>query len=198
MRPVFILILTSLLAGCVTSSPQSALFKAEYPQRLDIRQHSVYQFKTKPISASGESYRGSGNLTTLFRVSNEDASVLQLRFNYPAKSLDAVSLDTRNRILDKHTFALLDESASASASEGEYFYLTKDGQLMQKNRNCTPDMSVGCQWWIHNLFITRNGDMAVHYEKRSAVVLFLLLPAYGSNEYLEIFSKVAATADLTV
>jgi len=198
MRSFLILLLTSLLAGCVTSSPQKTLFKAEYPQRLDIRQHNVYQFKTRPIVSSGESYRGSGDLTELFRVSNKNASMLQLRFDYPERSLEVVSLDAHNTVLDKHIFSLLDESASGpSDSEGEYFYLTKDGQLMQKTRNCTPDMSVGCQWWIHNLFITRNGDMAVHYENGSAVVLFLLLPAYGSHEYLEIFSKVSPLSDVT-
>ena len=68
---------------------------------------------------------------------------------------------------------------------------------MQKTRNCTPDMSVGCHWWIHNLFITRHGDMALQYGNGSAVMLFLLFPAYGSNKYLEIFSKVSPVSDVT-
>ncbi|WP_313109669.1 hypothetical protein [Atlantibacter sp.] len=190
MRFISTIILSSLLAGCVISSPQKAQYKAEYSHRQDIRQHTVYKFNTKPISPSGKSYRGSGNLTTLFKLSDKNASKIQLRFDYPAKSLEAVSLDAQDKILDKQTFTLLDKSADKpSDSQMNYFYLTKDGQLVYKTRNCTPDMSIGCQWWAHSLFITRNGDMAVHYENGSAVMLFLILPAYGSNEYLEIFSK---------
>ncbi len=81
MRVLFALLLSSLLAGCITSSPQKALYKAEYPHRQDIRQHNVYQFKTTPIKASGERYRGAGDLAVLFGVSNQNASTLQLRFN---------------------------------------------------------------------------------------------------------------------
>ncbi len=198
MRVLFALLLTSLLAGCITSSPQKALYKAEYPHRQDIRQQNVYQFKTTPIKASGERYRGAGDLAVLFGVSHQNASTVQLRFNYPAKSLEAVSLDAANKTIRKETFILLDESApKPSRPETNYFYLTKDGQLVQKSRNCTPDMSVGCQWWNHMLFITRNGDMAVHYENGSAVLLFLVFPGYGSHDYLEIFSKVSPVTDVT-
>lgn len=198
VRVLFVLLLSSLLVGCITSSPQKALYKAEYPHRQDIRQKNVYQFKTTPIKASGERYWGAGELTQLFRVNDKDASTVQLRFNYPAKSLEAVSLDAANRTLSKETFILLDESApKPSSPETNYFYLTKDGQLVHKIRNCTPDMSVGCQWWNHRLFITRNGDMAVHYENGSAVLLFLVFPGYGSHDYLEIFSKVSPVANVT-
>ena len=198
MRVLFALLLSSLLAGCITSSPQKALYKAEYPHRQDIRQQNVYQFKTTPIKASGKRYRGAGDLAVLFGVSHQNASTVQLRFNYPAKSLEAVSLDAANKTIRKETFILLDESApKPSRPETNYFYLTKDGQLVQKSRNCTPDMSVGCQWWNHRLFITRNGDMAVHYENGSAVLLFLVFPGYGSHDYLEIFSKVSPVADVT-
>ncbi|MEH4694202.1 hypothetical protein PO377_11715 [Atlantibacter hermannii] len=46
-------IFSFLLCGCVISSPQKAQYKTEYSHRQDIRQHNVYKFNTKPISASG-------------------------------------------------------------------------------------------------------------------------------------------------
>jgi len=190
-------IFSFLLCGCVISSPQKAQYKTEYSHRQDIRQHNVYKFNTKPISASGKAYRGSGNLTSLFKLSDSNASRVQLLFDYAAKSLKAVSLDANDKILDKQTFILLDESMAKPSDSGiNYFYLTKDGQLVNKTRNCTPDMSIGCQWWNYSLFITHSGDMAVHYENGSAVVLFLILPAYGSKEYLEIFSKASPVSDI--
>jgi hypothetical protein len=39
--------------------------------------------------------------------------------------------------------------------------------------------------------------MALQYGNGSAVMLFLLFPAYGSNKYLEIFSKVSPVSDVT-
>lgn len=65
-----------------------------------------------------------------------------------------------------------------------------------RNRLVQADMSIGCQWWNYSLFITHSGDMAVHYENGSAVVLFLILPAYGSKQYLEIFSKASPVSDI--
>jgi hypothetical protein len=191
MPQFFILILTLLLTGCA-SSPQQAQYKAEYPVRQDMRKQSIYQFQTKPIKSSGARYWGSGNLAELFYVSDDQASTLEMRFNYPARSLQVSSRDPHNNILRQRTFILLDESAAKpSDSKTGYVYLTKDGQLSRKTKNCTPDMSVGCQWWNHTIFLTRQGDLAVNYESGGAVLMFLVLPLYGSNEYFEVFPKVS-------
>lgn len=190
MRKLLPLLLTLLLAGCVISSPQKAQYNAEYSNRQDIRTQSVYRFITKPVKPSGENYWGAGDLPQLFYVTSDNAAVVELRFNYPAKSLLITSLDGQNNVLEKKTFALLDESASKpSDPKFSYFYLTKDGELMMKYHNCTPDMSVGCRWFEHRIFITRNTDLAVQYESGSAGMAFLLIPFYGSQKYFEVFPR---------
>ena len=191
MRQFFMLILTLLLAGCARS-PQQAQYNAEYPVRQDMRKQSVYQFQTKPITPSGARYWGAGNLAELFYVSDDQASTLEMRFNYPARSLLVTSRDPQTNIVRQRTFILLDESvAKPSDSQTGYMYLTKDGQLLRKAKNCTPDMSVGCQWWNHTVFLTRKGDLAVNYESGGAALMFLVLPLYGSKEYLEVFPNVS-------
>ncbi|MEJ5064761.1 hypothetical protein WH279_14770 [Erwinia sp. MYb375] len=198
MRTLLAVTLTALLAGCVTTPSQKAQFNAEYPHRQDIRQQSVYHFMTKPVSASGKKYWGSDNVAELFYVSDNAASMLQLRFNYPGRSVEVSSLDTHQKTLRKRTFALLDESAAKpSNADADYLVLTKGGQLMKKTRNCTPDMSVGCRWWNHTIFITRHADMAVHYEEGGAGLIFLIFPFYDSSEYLRIFQKVTPAPGLT-
>lgn len=190
MRRLLAPLMTLLLVGCAISSPQKEQYKAEYNNRQDVRAQNVYRFKTQPIKPSGEKYWGAGDLAQLFYVSDDKASVLELRFNYPAKSLRVASLDPQNNVLREKTYSLLDESAAKPADPNTgYVYLTKDGELMRKVRNCTPDMSVGCQWWNHRLFITRSADLAVQYEKGGAGLAFLVIPVYGASEYLEIFPK---------
>jgi len=104
------------------------------------------------------------------------------------------SLDAQNRTLREETYALLDESAAKPSDvESRYFFLTKEGVLLTKFKNCTPDMSVGCRWQERTLFITRNGDMAVQLASGTAGMAFLVIPFYGSEKYLEIFPKVSGT-----
>lgn len=195
MRQSFPLILILLLAGCVSSS-QHAQYKTEHPVRQDIRKQSVYQFQTKPTKPSGEKYWGAGDLADLFYVNDDKAATLEMRFNFPARSLQVSSRDAKDNILRQQLFNLLDESAAKpSDSQTNYVYLTKDGQLLRKVKNCTPDMSVGCQWRNHTIFLTRGGDLAVNYESGGAALMFLVLPLYGSKEYLEIFPKVSSVSD---
>lgn len=193
MRTPLILLLTLLLTGCVISSPQKALYNAEYPHRQDIRQQNVYRFTTKPVTPGGEKYWGAGDLAQLFYVSDDKATTVELRFSYPGKSLHVASLDTQNHVLRERTFILLDESAAKPANKDiDYFFLTKEGELKTSWRSCIPDMSVGCSWGGHTLFITRNTDLAVQYETGGAYLMFLVFPAYGSRKYLEIFPQAPA------
>ena len=191
MRGLLVLLVTLLLGGCVISSPQRAQYKEEYGNRQDIRTHTVYRFMTKPVRPSGEEYWGAANLAEFFYVDDKNATRVELRFNYAANTVDVASLDAQNTVLRKRTIVLLDESAAKPAdTEDVYLTLTRDGELTKKVRSCKPDMSVGCQWWNHKLFITRSGDLAVQYEKGGTGLIFLLVPAYGSTEYLEIYPKV--------
>ena len=189
MRTLLALLMTVSLTGCI-SSPQGAQYDTEYAKHQDIRSQSVYRFKAKAIKPSGERYWGSNDLAELFYVTSEAAAVVKLRFNYPAKTMQATSLDAQNNVLRQTTFILLDESApKPSNPEDRYFYLTPKGELLSKSRNCTPDMSVGCQWRNHQLFITHNGNLAAQYDTGAAGMAFLVFPMYGSNKYLEIFPK---------
>jgi hypothetical protein len=189
MRTLLALLITVSLSGCI-SSPQGAQYAAEYANHQDIRSQSVYRFNTKAIKPSGESYWGSNDLAQLFYVSSEKAAVVKLRFNYPDKTVQATSLDAQNNVLRQTTFILLDESAEKpSDPEALYFYLTPKGELLRKTRNCTPDMSVGCQWYNHQVFITHSGNLATQYETGAAGMAFLVFPMYGSQKYLEIFPK---------
>ncbi|MCU6668735.1 hypothetical protein M8013_08235 [Enterobacteriaceae bacterium H4N4] len=191
MRQLSVLGLVLLLSGCVVSSPQQSQFQAEYPNRQDIRSHSVYQFKTTPLKPGGDEYKGTDDLAQLFYVSSKSAATVELRFNYPAKSLQATSRDAQNNTLSQQTWTLLDESAAKpSDPERQYLWLTKDGVLRTKYKNCTPDMSVGCRWVERDMFITRSGDMAVQYAEGSAGMAFLVIPFYGSQKYLGVFPKV--------
>ncbi|QMV51187.1 hypothetical protein [Ewingella americana] len=184
------LLLVLLLAGCSISAPQNAQYKKEYSARQDIRKQSLYQFMTKPVAAGGGRYWGSGDLAALFSVMDKQATSLELRFNYPAKSLEVSSRDAQNKTLRSKAFRLLDESAAKPAdADNGYFYLTKDGQLVKNTRNCTPDMSVGCRWWNTKIFITGNGNLAVQHEEGGAGMMFLMIPVYGSNANFEVFPK---------
>jgi len=190
MRALVATMLAFLLTGCFTSSPQKTQFKAEYPARQDIRQKNEYRFTIKPTKPADARYWGSDDLAELFYVADTQATTLTLHFNFPAKSLQVSSQDPDNKIRRQTTFMLLDESAEKpSDTDLRYMYLTKDGRLLRKTRSCKPDMSVGCQWWIHTIFITRNGDMAVSYEKGGTGLVFLVIPLYSSSEYLQIFNK---------
>jgi hypothetical protein len=185
MRLVLTLVLTSLLAGCVVDSPQKAQYNAEYPHRQDIRRQTVYQFMTKPVTKES---KGSDDLAEFFHVREDRATRVELRFNYPAHLVEISALDENRRVLRKTTVALLDESAAdPSDREADYFYLTKDGTLLRKSKNCTPDMSVGCRWDVHTAFLTQKGDLAVQYENGSAGLFFLVVPFYGSSKYLNVF-----------
>lgn len=53
MRQLSVLFCLLLLTGCVVSSPQKAQFNAEYPNRQDIRSHTLYRFMTKPLKPGG-------------------------------------------------------------------------------------------------------------------------------------------------
>ncbi|MGY5956392.1 Lipoprotein [Kosakonia sp. BK9b] len=194
MRSVLILLLAGLLAGCEVSSPQKAQYNAEYENRQDIHTQNVYRFKAQPLKSSGKKYWGAGNLAELFYVNADNTAVVELHFNYPAKSLDTVSRDAQNTLLRERTWHLLDESASKPADpEANYLYLTKDGRLLRQKRHCTPDMGVGCQWHNYELFITRHGDLMVQYASGGAGLAFLILPVYSSYQYVEIFPKVQTT-----
>lgn len=195
MRQLSVLLCLLLLAGCVVSSPQKAQFNAEYPNRQDIRNHTVYRFMTKPLKPGGGKYYGSNDLAETLYVRADNAVTVELRFNYPARTLQVKSLDGQNRTLREETYVLLDESAAKpSDPESLYFFLTKDGVLLTKYKNCTPDMSVGCRWLERTLFITRNGDMAVQLADGTAGLAFLVIPFYGSKKYLEIFPQAAGKA----
>lgn len=192
MRQLSVLGLVLLLSGCVVSSPQKSQYQAEYPNRQDIRSHSLYRFVTTPLKPGGDEYRGADDLAQLFHVSKKTAATVELRFNYPAKSLQATSRDAQNNTLGQQTWILLDESsAKPSDPQSDYFWLTKDGVLRTHYKNCTPDMSVGCRWVEREMFITRNGDMAVQYAEGSAGMAFLVIPFYGSQKYLGIFPKAS-------
>lgn len=192
MRQLSVLLFILFLSGCVVSSPQKSQYNAEYPNRQDIRAHSVYRFKVTPLKPGGDEYKGVDDLAQLFYVRSDTAATVELRFNYPAKVVQATSLDAQNHPLQQRTWALLDESAAKpSDPESDYFWLTKEGVLVKKYKNCTPDMSVGCRWIERTLFITRNGDLGVQLADGSAGMAFLLIPFYGSEKYLGIFPKVA-------
>lgn len=194
MRKLMVLLVAALLAGCGSSSPQQTQYETEYSQRQDIRKQSVYRFATKPMKPSGEKYWGAGDLAQLFYVIDAKATVIELAFNYPAKTLLATARDAQNNMLKEQTYILLAKSDAAPAGENvRYIYLTKDGELAKKTKNCTPDMSVGCQWWNYRLFITRSADLAVQYEQGGAGLAFLVIPMHGSNKYLEIFPKAAGS-----
>jgi len=194
MRQLSVLCSLLLLSGCVVSSPQKSQYQAEYPNRQDIRSHSLYRFVTTPLKPGGDEYKGTDDLALLFYVSSKNAATVELRFNYPAKTLQATSLDAQNNALSQQTWALLDESAAKPTdSNSRHFWLTKDGVLRTQYKNCTPDMSVGCRWVDREMFITRSGDMAVQYAEGSAGMVFLVIPFYGSQKYLGIFPKVAGT-----
>ncbi|MEQ4451592.1 MULTISPECIES: hypothetical protein [Kosakonia] len=189
MHRILTLLLSVLLAGCI-SSPQKAQYNAEYANRQDIRAHEVYRFMTKPVKSSGEKYWGAGDLAELLYVVDDKAAVVELRFNYPAKSMQVTARDAQNKVLRERTFILMDEAASKPAdSDIRYFYLTKEGELATTSRNCTPDMSAGCRWWNYKLFITHNADLAVQYEHGAAGLAFLVFPMYSSSQNLEIFPK---------
>ncbi len=194
MRQLSVLLCLLLLTGCVVSSPQKAQFNAEYPNRQDIRSHTVYRFMTKPLQPGGGKYYGANDLAETLYVRADNAAMVELRFNYPGRSLQVKSLDAQNRTLRDETYALLDESAAKpSDAESRYFFLSKEGVLLTKFKNCTPDMSVGCRWQDRTLFITRSGDMAVQLASGTAGMAFLVIPFYGSEKYLEIFPKVSGT-----
>ena len=190
MRQLSLLLCLLLLTGCVVNAPQKAQFNAEYPNRQDIRHHAVYRFMTKPLKPGGGKYYGANDLAETLYVRADNAAMVELRFNYPGRSLQVKSLDAQNRTLREETYALLDESAAKPSDvESRYFFLTKEGVLLTKHKNCTPDMSVGCRWQDRTLFITRKGDMAVQLAKGGAGMAFLGIPLYGSQKYLEIFPK---------
>lgn len=190
MRKLSALIIMGLLTGCSVNTPQKAQYNAEYSQRQDIRAQNVYRFKIKPIQPSGGKYWGEDNLAQVFYVSDENAATIELHFNYPARTLLASSLDKQGQVLHKRTFALFAESATPpSDPDADYLYLTKSGELRTKWKNCTPDMSVGCRWGGHTIFITHSADLAVQYESGTAGMAFLLIPFYGSETRLQIFAK---------
>lgn len=192
MRQLSVLLCLLLLTGCTVSSPQKAQFNAEYPNRQDIRSHTVYRFMTKPLKPGGGKYYGANDLAEMLYARADNAAMVELRFNYPAKRLQVKTFDRQNSILQEQTWILLDESAAKpSDPESHHFWLTKEGVLLTKFKNCTPDMSVGCRWQERTLFITHNGDMAVQFAKGTAGMAFLVIPFYGSEKYLEIFPKAA-------
>lgn len=189
MRSLLALFIAVSLSGCV-SSPQGAQYDAEYANHQDIRKQSLYRFKTKAIKPSGESYWGSDDLAQLFYVPGKTASVVELRFNYPAKTVQATSLDAQNNVVQQQTYILLDASASEPDDKNNrYLRLSKNGEIVKKSRNCTPDMSVGCQWHNHEIFLTQSGNLAVQYESGGAGLAFLVFPIYNSQKYFEIFPK---------
>ncbi|MCT4707653.1 hypothetical protein MUA03_17370 [Enterobacteriaceae bacterium H16N7] len=197
MRGLSALLMVLSLTGCVISSPQREQYNAEYSSRQDIRTHTLYRFMAKPVKSSGEKYWGAGDLTELFYVKGDAASSVELHLDYASKSMTVKSIDTQNKTLHEEKYILLDESdEKPSDSNVKYIYLTKDGELIRKVKNCTPDMSVACQWWDHRLFITHNGDLAVQYQQGSAGMLFLLVPFYGNRSYLEIFPGVSSRSIL--
>ncbi|WP_228303343.1 hypothetical protein [Klebsiella aerogenes] len=190
MRKFTALILMGLLTGCSVNAPQSAQYNAEYSQRQDIHTQNVYRFKIKPLQPSGGKYWGADNLTQVFYVSDKNAAAIELRFNFPTATLQASSLDEQGKVVSTQTFALLAESATPpSGSDTKYLYLTKSGELLSKWKNCTPDMSVGCSWGGHQIFITHSADLAVQYATGGAGLAFLLIPFYNSEARLQIFAK---------
>ncbi|BBJ86232.1 TPA: hypothetical protein ACNV3W_003088 [Raoultella ornithinolytica] len=190
MRGPSVLFIVLALSGCVVHSPQMAQYKAEYSNRQDIHSHSLYRFMAKPVKSSEEKYWGAGDLTEFFYVKGDKTSTVELKLDYDSKTMRIKSIDSQNRTLDERTFVLLDGSEEKpSDSNVKSLYLTKDGELIRKVKNCTPDMSAGCQWWEHRLFITQNGDLAVQYQQGGAGMLFLIVPFYTNSSYLEIFPR---------
>lgn len=179
------LLFAGLLTGCVTA-PQQAQYRAEYKTRQPITAQSTWRFAVKPVTPAGDHDAGSRDLTGLFYLSEEQASTVQVNINYPAKTLHATALDAKGHPLHSSTLILLDQNAAAP-SNYEYFRLTQDGRLEREWRNCTPDISVGCRWWHIELFITRQGDMAVRRSESTAGMLLLVFPFWAAIHHLEIF-----------
>ncbi|MFZ4831752.1 hypothetical protein [Rouxiella sp. Mn2063] len=134
MRKILVLLLSLLLTGCINlSSPQGAQYKAEYANRLDIRTQNVYRFMNKAVRPMGDSNAQDDYLAGFFSLSGAENSILELRFNYPAKSLQVTSLDRQNHVIAERTYLLLDKSEAPPTNKDiDYFYLTKDGECSGK------------------------------------------------------------------
>jgi len=103
MRQLSLLLCLLLLTGCVVNAPQKAQFNAEYPNRQDIRHHAVYRFMTKPLKPGGGKDYGANDLAETLRARADNAAMVELRFNYPARRLQVKTLDAQNSTLREET-----------------------------------------------------------------------------------------------
>lgn len=188
MKWLLMLVVTIFLCGCV-NSPQEKQYMAEHSNKQSFRMQNIYYFMVKPIKKSGEHQ----DLADFFYVSNESAVTVKLDFNFSEKNLTVSSLDVDKKVIREQIFTLLDEnSPKPTVSYGEvshYLYLTKNGELIKKGKNCTPDLGVGCVWWGYTLFLTHQFDLALLYNVGGAGLAFLIIPLYNDNKYFEIYPK---------
>ncbi|ELZ8934099.1 hypothetical protein ACNY9Y_002801 [Cronobacter dublinensis] len=187
MPRIIALLCLLFLAGCVYV-PSESHYATAVNEKQRIVSPRVLSFSVLPRYVSDNYWHASYSLTSEFGISEKNVVALRLAFDEAHRQLHVSGLDSAGRVVQEELIALTTDIAPQK-EKGQYT-ITPEGTLITQSRNCTPDMSVACQWWRKEIFLTSTGDLAVTATETSAGMAFLVFPFYGKTRNIALFAPL--------